>query len=165
MNRTLRLDQDGALRRTAWIPTSPVSAPLLPPTPDLCFGEFRLAGKIDLLFWRGEVVPLEPRAVQVLRVLALHRGEVVRKEILIDRVWLESFVTEGVLKKAISQIRRALGEREAAREWIETFHRRGYRLRAAAPRPVGLETAARPGPLPQGRGKGPVSPGYLRTSA
>jgi len=117
--------------------------------PDLQFGEFRVAAQVDLLFRFETVVPLEPRAVQVLRTLAQARGQVVRKGLLLDRVWPDTFVTEGVLKKAISQIRRALGEDAKGLGWIETFHRRGYRLR----------------PAPSATARRPERPSSSRTSA
>jgi DNA-binding winged helix-turn-helix (wHTH) protein len=132
MNPTFQLDRTFPFQPAGWASTH--TAPFLPTravTPDLRFGEFRVAGHLDLLYRREEVVPLEPRAVQVLRVLAQYRGQVLSKESLIDRVWPQAFVTEGVLKKAISQARRALGENAQGLGWIETFHRRGYRLRGA----------------------------------
>jgi DNA-binding winged helix-turn-helix (wHTH) protein len=130
MNPTFRLDRNLPFQPAVWASTypSPLRTPLAS-APDLRFGEFRVAGHLDLLYRHDEVVPLEPRAVQVLRVLAQFRGQVLSKESLIDRVWPQAFVTEGVLKKAISQARRALGENAQGQGWIETFHRRGYRLR------------------------------------
>jgi DNA-binding winged helix-turn-helix (wHTH) protein len=145
MSYQIRLDRERLLAR--WAPPTSPSTPTISPTPaqpDLHFGEFRLSTNVDLLFRRDEVVSLEPRAVQVLRTLALNRGQVVRKEALLDQVWPDTFVTEGVLKKAIAQIRRALGESAQGRGWIETFHRRGYRLREA-PASGPLPVAAREG--------------------
>lgn len=150
MNPTFRLDRDLPFQPAVWASSYPSSTSSTSTsravTADLRFGEFRVAGHLDLLYRHEEIVPLEPRAVQVLRVLAQHRGQVLSKESLIDRVWPQAFVTEGVLKKAISQARRALGENAQGRGWIETFHRRGYRLRAQfaarVPRPFenGAET-------------------------
>lgn len=97
---------------------------------ELSFGPFRLPERVDLLYRGDQVVELEPRAVQVLRCLARQAGRVVGKGELLDQVWSGRFVTEGVLKRAVSQVRRALGEGS----WIATHHRRGYRFLAEVAR-------------------------------
>jgi len=94
----------------------------------LCFAGFQLPPDVDLLYRGDDVVPLEPRAVQVLRALAEGRGRVISKRELLDGVWRDVFTTEGVLKKAVAQVRRALGDDAHAPRFIETFHKRGYRF-------------------------------------
>lgn len=114
-----------------------------------CFGDLRVLAGIDLLYKGNEVVPLEPRAVQVLRHLVRHAGRVVPKEELLDVVWPDAYVTDGVLKKAVSQVRRALDDPPQRSRFIETFHRRGYRFVApvmvtrdvAGPRPAAVRSA------------------------
>jgi DNA-binding winged helix-turn-helix (wHTH) protein/tetratricopeptide (TPR) repeat protein len=106
---------------------SPAAAPnVIPEAYD--FGEFRVLAGLDLLFRGDDVVPLEPRAVCVLRHLVRHAGRVVGKEELLDEVWPDTFVTDSVLKKAVSLIRRALDDPPQHSRFIETFHRRGYRF-------------------------------------
>lgn len=128
---------------------TPISSPQrnTPPVPAAgwTFGPFHLPAGLDILY-RGErgergartdrIVPLEPRAVQVLRHLVSHGGRVVGKEELLDHVWPNLFVTEGVLKKAVSQIRRALGEGREGPEYVATHHRRGYRFVAPVTRAI-----------------------------
>ena len=105
----------------------PVAAP--PAAPEAFrFGPFRLPSEVDLLFRGDTVVPLEPRAVCVLRHLVRQAGRVVGKEELLDEVWTETFVSDGVLKKAVSQIRRALDDPPQQSRFVETWHRRGYRF-------------------------------------
>src|SRR4028119_347367 len=72
------------------------------------FSDFRVLAGLDLLFHGDDVVPLEPRAVCVLRHLVRHTGRVVGPEELPDEGWPETFVTDSVLKKVVSLIRRAL---------------------------------------------------------
>lgn len=98
--------------------------------PALAFGPFCLPADLDLLYCGDEILPLEPRAIQVLRYLVQNSGRVVGKNELLDRVWAGRFVTEGVLKRAICQIRRILEAHPHAAA-ITTYHRRGYRLTAA----------------------------------
>jgi hypothetical protein len=56
----------------------------------------------------------------------------VTKNALLDAVWGHRFVTESVLKSAISEVRAALGDDPKAPRYIETVSRRGYRFIAAA---------------------------------
>ncbi|MET4475517.1 winged helix-turn-helix domain-containing protein [Bradyrhizobium sp. F1.13.3] len=79
-----------------------------------------------LLDGRGDIVPLRPQAWAVLRFLAQHVGRLVRKEEILDEVWLNCEVTEDSLIQAIGDIRQALGE--AGRSAVKTLPRRGYML-------------------------------------
>ena len=55
----------------------------------------------------------------------------VTKNALLDAVWGHRFVTESVLKSAISEVRAALGDDPKQPRYIETVSRRGYRFIAA----------------------------------
>ena len=55
-------------------------------------------------------VRLEPKVMQVLVLLAAHAGQVVAKERLMATVWPDTFVTDDVLTRAISELRRVLGD-------------------------------------------------------
>src|SRR5688572_12590929 len=104
----------------------------------LQFGAFHLASGVDLLYRDGQhdsqVVPLEPRAVRVLRYLVEHEDRVLSKEELLEEVWAGVFTTDGVLKKAVSQIRRTLGDDAEQSRFIATYHGRGYRFIAPVTR-------------------------------
>ncbi|HEX6084344.1 MAG TPA: AAA family ATPase [Thermoanaerobaculia bacterium] len=100
----------------------------------LQFGPFHLAPAVDLLYRGGEVVPLEPRAVRVLRYVVEHNDRVLSKEELLEEVWSDVFTTDGVLKKAVSQIRRTLGDDADQSRFIATYHGRGYRFVAPVTR-------------------------------
>ena len=52
----------------------------------------------------------------------------VTKNALLDAVWGHRFVTESVLKSAISEVRAALGDDSKQPHYIETVSRRGYRF-------------------------------------
>jgi DNA-binding winged helix-turn-helix (wHTH) protein/tetratricopeptide (TPR) repeat protein len=106
------------------------------------FGPFRLDPAKRVL-WRGdEVVPLAPRALDLLVALAEQQGDVVPKQSLMDRVWPGTFVEEANLSVNVSAVRKALGKQADGRPYIETLARRGYRLavpvRAAVARPPSL---------------------------
>lgn len=100
----------------------------------LQFGGFHLAPRVDLLYRGSEVVPLEPRAVRVLRYLVEHGDRVLSKEELLEEAWPGVFTTDGVLKKAVSQIRRTLGDDAEQSRFIATYHGRGYRFIAPVTR-------------------------------
>ena len=108
----------------------------------LVFPPFRLPLDVDLLYQGDEVVPLEPQAVRVLKYLIQNHDRVVPKEEMLEQVWPDVFTTDGVLKKAISLARRALGDDVEAAKYIETYHGRGYRFIA----PVTMVTTSS-GPL------------------
>lgn len=111
----------------------------------LQFGAFHLAQGVDLLYRGGDVVPMEPRAVRVLRYLVEHNDRVLSKEELLEEVWSDVFTTDGVLKKAVSQIRRTLGDDAEQSRFIVTYHGRGYRFIAAVTRvgTMALEAASK----------------------
>ena len=100
---------------------------------------------------QGEkAVRLEPKVMRLLVRLAERAGETVSREELLDSVWPEQHVIEGVLTRAASQLRQAL--RDSAREpaYLQTIPKRGYRLiapvRHADPSPeetVGADTPGR----------------------
>jgi len=122
------------------------------PNETLHFPPFQLVPGVNLLYRDGVIVSLEPRAVQVLSYLIRHRKRVVPKEELLDKIWADVFTTDAVLKQAVSQARRALGDAPASPRYIQTFHSRGYRFIA----PVSVQTAG--GEVDEEEESGPVHP-------
>ena len=80
----------------------------------------------------GQPVALAPKPFAVLCALARTPPMLVTKNALLDAVWGHRFVTESVLKSAISEVRAALGDDPKQPRYIETVSRRGYRFIAAA---------------------------------
>jgi len=80
----------------------------------------------------GATIQLEPKIMQVLVRLAETPGEVVRKEELIRSVWADTFVTDDVLTRSISELRKALEDDARQPRFIETIPRSGYRLLVAS---------------------------------
>ena len=58
----------------------------------------------------GRVVPLTPKAYDVLRYLVEHAGRLVTKQELLDACWPEVFVGDAALKVCIREIRKALDD-------------------------------------------------------
>jgi DNA-binding winged helix-turn-helix (wHTH) protein len=102
----------------------------------LCFPPFHMLTEVDLLYRDDCIVPLEPRAVRVLRYLVQNSERVVPKSELLEAIWPDVFTTDGVLKRAISHARRALHDDPKKAQYIETYNRRGYRFIAPVHRQV-----------------------------
>ena len=97
----------------------------------LNFGRFELEEANASLTCAGQLVALAPKPFAVLCVLARTPSMLVTKNALLDAVWGHRFVTESVLKSAISEVRAALGDDPKQPRYIETVSRRGYRFIAA----------------------------------
>src|SRR6516164_7817358 len=94
------------------------------------FGPFRIEESERVLRRGTKVIPLAPKAVETLLVLASSQGRVVEKDELMKRVWPDTFVEEGGLARNISLLRKALGSGPRDPSYIETIARRGYRFAA-----------------------------------
>ena len=94
----------------------------------LAFGPFRLDARNARLTEGARELELPPKAFAVLCHLAARPGELVTKDELLDAVWGRRFVSESVLKMAVSTIRTVLGDDSRAPRYVETVSRRGYRF-------------------------------------
>lgn len=93
----------------------------------------------------GESVHVEPKAMEVLLVLAARAGEAVSREALLDAVWPGLVVGDEALTQSIIKLRKALGDNPRTPSYIETIPKRGYRLIAPVlPRGVGTPVASAP---------------------
>lgn len=92
------------------------------------FGDFVLDGVERRLTRAGQPVPLAPKTHDVLIALVHRAGKLVTKRELLDLVWPEAFVEEGILAVHISALRRALGADNGHPCYIETVARSGYRF-------------------------------------
>lgn len=76
----------------------------------------------------GKSVPLEAKVMDVLVELARAQGRVVTREALIEAVWGTEYGGDESLTRAISLIRRALGDSRGEHNHIRTVPKRGYQL-------------------------------------
>jgi TolB-like protein/DNA-binding winged helix-turn-helix (wHTH) protein/Tfp pilus assembly protein PilF len=100
------------------------------------------SGEIDSPAGR---VRVEPKAMAVLVMLAEAGGAVVSREALIRGVWPRGFVTDDVLTRCISQLRKSFGDPAAEPMFLQTIPRRGYRL-VCRIEPGMVASPAAPGP-------------------
>src|SRR5271157_4021723 len=95
------------------------------------FDAFELDEANALLLRNGKAVILAPKPFGVLCALARRPGSLLTKNALLDDVWGHQFVTDSVLKTAVSEVRAALDDDPKQPRYIETVSRRGYRFIAA----------------------------------
>jgi DNA-binding winged helix-turn-helix (wHTH) protein/Tfp pilus assembly protein PilF len=95
------------------------------------FGPFCLDPANRVLRRGSEFVLLTPKAFQTLLVLVENRDRIVDKSELSRLVWPNTFTEQSNLPHQILAIRKALGEFQNGKHYIETFARRGYRFTAA----------------------------------
>ena len=92
------------------------------------FGAFELNESDARLSRDGAALTLAPRPFGLLCALARRPGALLTKNALLDDVWGHQFVSESVLKTAISDLRTALDDHPRQPRFIETVSRRGYRF-------------------------------------
>jgi DNA-binding winged helix-turn-helix (wHTH) protein len=107
------------------------------------FDAFELDEANARLLRSGAPVPLAPTPFGVLCALARQPGALLTTNALLDQVWGHQFVTDSVLRTAISELRTALDDDARKPRFIETVSRRGYRFIATTSAIV----ATAPGPV------------------
>ena len=89
------------------------------------FGDFRL-DMVNEILWRGsKKVHLRPKTLALLRYLCESSGRLVTNKELMADLWHDSHVGDYVLKSAIVEIRKALGDDVNEPRFVETVHRPG----------------------------------------
>lgn len=116
------------------------------------FDEFDIDLSARRLRSRGQVVHLEPQALDVLLYLVSHRDRLISREELLDEVWGDQFVSASALTTRIKQVRQALGDDGRAQRYIRNERGRGYQFSGAVtaqeagpPTDVGNPPTPRPG--------------------
>ncbi|HKU74606.1 MAG TPA: winged helix-turn-helix domain-containing protein [Pyrinomonadaceae bacterium] len=91
------------------------------------FGDFRLYSEPPSL-WRDEsLVPLPPKALEMLLLLVRQREIIVSREELLETVWRDTFVEDGNINYTVSLLRKILDKDDKGR-FIQTVPKRGYRF-------------------------------------
>ena len=107
------------------------------------FGDFELDESNARLLRAGTPVAIAPTPFALLCALARQPGALLTRHVLLDEVWGHQFVSDSVLKTAISDLRGLLHDDARRPRFIETVARRGYRFIAAltvAPPPAVAST-------------------------
>jgi DNA-binding winged helix-turn-helix (wHTH) protein len=97
----------------------------------VAFGAFTFDASTFELLRDGERVHLSPKAFELLHLLIEQRPKVVRRQMLEDALWPDTYVTVSSLNRLLTEIRGALGEAPSDERFIRTVHRVGYAFVAA----------------------------------
>jgi DNA-binding winged helix-turn-helix (wHTH) protein/WD40 repeat protein len=95
-------------------------------------GDWLVEPRLNRLMRGEESIQIELKMMDVLVCLAERAGELVTRREIIDTVWATEFITEKTLTRAVAELRRTLGDDAKQPRYIETIHRKGYRLIAPA---------------------------------
>jgi len=95
---------------------------------DLRVGTWLVQPGLNTISQNGTVRQLEPKVMEVLVCLAHHPGETLPKEQLLKTVWPDTFVSDDVLVRSVSEIRRAFEDDARESKFVQTIPKRGYRL-------------------------------------
>ncbi len=96
------------------------------------FGDFVVDDGTRQLTRSGAVVPIAPKAFDLLITLISERPRVLPKEDLHARLWPKTFVSDASLATVVTELRAALGERASHAVFVRTVHRHGYAFQGGA---------------------------------
>ena len=91
-------------------------------------GEWLVEPRLNRVSQGRRTVLIEPKVMQVLACLAAKPGEVIDRERLLEKVWGDTVVTDHVLTRSISELRKVFGDNPRRPLVIETIPKTGYRL-------------------------------------
>src|SRR5262245_18116204 len=91
----------------------------------------------------AELVPVEPKVLDLLQYLIRNRERVVSKDDIIANVWHGRIISESTLTSRIAATRRAIDDSGQQQRWIRTIARKGLRFVAEV-----SEESAEPGAAP-----------------
>jgi DNA-binding winged helix-turn-helix (wHTH) protein len=92
------------------------------------FGQFVLDTSSGSVMGPEGPVVLRRQTFRLLEVLLSHAPELLDRDTLLDEAWGRTALSPNVLPQAISELRQALGDSAQSPQYIETLHRRGYRI-------------------------------------
>ncbi len=102
------------------------------------FGDFTLDESRRQLLRGGEAIHLSPKAFQLLSILTHETPRAISKRDLQERLWPDTFVTEGNLSGLVAELRTALDDDAHDPRFIRTLYGFGYSFAA----PIADVTAA-----------------------
>jgi Tol biopolymer transport system component/DNA-binding winged helix-turn-helix (wHTH) protein len=91
-------------------------------------GEWTVQAELNSLTRDDVIRHIEPKVMKVLLTLSAQQGRVVSKEELISAVWPDTFVSDDVLTRCISILRRITEDDPHTPHFIQTIPKVGYRL-------------------------------------
>ena len=91
-------------------------------------GDYIVEPPLNRITGPGGISIIEPKVMHVLTCLVNQPGSVLTKEALIEEVWEGTVVTDYVVSRSISQLRKIFNDSFKSPTYIETVSKSGYRL-------------------------------------
>ena len=95
---------------------------------------------------------LEPKLMALLSLLVSRSGSVLSREQIEQALWPNAVVGEDTVARAVSRLRRSLGDSARSPRFIETLSKRGYRLIASVERLATTQRQSAVTVMPAGKG-------------
>lgn len=112
----------------------------------LRFGDFTLdTGRAELR-GPGGLVPIEPKPLALLTLLAESNDRILTRDAMIEAVWGGRIVSDAAVSTVLKQVRKALGDDGQKQEYVRTIHGQGHRFVAEVRIAPAATAAARPAP-------------------
>ena len=118
---------------------------------DTQMADFKLDLRDERLWQGDQPVHISNKAFQLLRLLVSNPNRLLTKDHILDAVWGDVHVSEGLIKDYVHYLRQALGDDPKQPRYIETVRGRGYRFLGGVEEgsgPVGAEARRKPGTYP-----------------
>lgn len=106
------------------------------------FGDWQINPESNSLRCGEVIKQLEPKAMDVLLLLCQSDGDVLSSDDIVKLCWGDMPMGDNPVHKAITQLRKALGDKATAPTYIETIRKRGYRTLAKVEFPLGHQAHA-----------------------
>jgi DNA-binding winged helix-turn-helix (wHTH) protein len=123
------------------------------PTRAYRFGAFTLDLGREHLLGAGATRVLRRKTFATLRLLLDAAPALVTLDRLLDEVWGRHAISASAVPNVVAELRRALGDDARSPRYIETRHRRGYRMLAPVFRDAPAEPAPPLRPVPASPGE------------
>ena len=89
------------------------------------FGPFCVDGATYRLLADERPVPVSPRVMDLLCLLASHPAELVTRDAIVRALWPDTAITDNAVTQAISELRQVVGDPSASPRYVQTVPRRG----------------------------------------
>src|SRR4029450_6179671 len=116
----------------------------MPSAQCLFFPPFHLDLTTESLGYGSQRLPLRPKAWPLLRYLVENSQRLITQAELLDTIWQREYVSDGLVRGSIRELRRVLQDEATAPRFMETVRGRGYRFTAA------VSATPLPLPIPEG---------------
>ena len=100
----------------------------MPAAERYAFGEVTLDAGERRLVCRGRTISLPPKTFDLLVCLVRQAGHLVQKQVLLETLWPDTFVEEGILAVHVAALRKVLDDTRRSPRYIETVAGSGYRF-------------------------------------